>query len=75
MTKSKSDQVENTAKPKRGRPTKDPMALRVQTTVAMGCTFEERAQLALEAVRKNLSMSNFLREKNGLEAISRRNEP
>ena len=61
-------------KPRRGRPPKPHGALKVETTVAMGCTYEEREELKLAAIREcpPASMSNLLRAKIGLETIKQR---
>lgn len=54
-----------------GRPPKDADEPHVETTVAMGCTYAERARLKLSAVSAHppRSMSNYLRAKNDLEPI------
>lgn len=56
----------------RGRPAKTAGELRVEVTVAMGVTFEERARLKLEAVQRKTSMSNNLRGKCGLPPIKQK---
>jgi hypothetical protein len=56
----------------RGRQEKPEGEPRVETTVAMGVTYAERAQLKLEAIsrRPAVSMSNLLRDKMGLSPIT-----
>ena len=56
----------------RGRQAKPEGEPHVETTVAMGVTYAERAQLKLEAIsrRPTVSMSNLLRGKAGLAPIT-----
>ena len=57
--------------PRRGRPPKDPMAPRVEASMAVGCTYEERARFKASALAvKKRSLSNYLRELIGLETIT-----
>ena len=47
------------------------MAPRVEASMAVGCTFEERARFKAAALAvKKRSLSNYLRERLGMDAIT-----
>ena len=54
--------------PRRGRPKKDPLAPRVETSLSIGCTYAEAMKVHAEAMQvRGRSTSAYLREMIGLE--------